>query len=41
MLQAPEKSLFFEEVREILSFLEELKLTEFTVYSKLNSLFDR
>ena len=40
MLQTPEKSLIFEEVKEILEFLGELKLTEFTIYSKLKELFD-
>ncbi len=41
MLQTPEKSLIFEQVKEILEFLDELKLTDFTIYSKLKELFDK
>lgn len=38
MLQAPEKSLLFEEVGKILQFMEELKLKDFMVYKKLSAL---
>lgn len=41
MLSAPEKSLLFEEVREILDFLEELELCKYTVYSKVKALYDQ
>ena len=37
----PEKSLLYGEVRKILDFLEELALTDYTVYKKLKELFDQ
>ena len=40
MLSMPEKSLLYGEVRKILDFLEELALTDYTVYKKLKELFD-
>ena len=40
MLNSPEKSLLFEEVRQVLGFLEELKLTEFIVYKKLKDIYE-
>jgi len=40
MLQAPEKSLLFEEVSEILQFMKELELGEYTVYSKLTEVYE-
>lgn len=39
MLEAPEKSLLFEDVNEVLSFMQELKLYEFSVYKKLEALY--
>jgi len=39
MLSAPEKSLLYEEVQEILEYLEVLTLTDFTVYTKLKVIF--
>ena len=38
MLTSPEKSLLFEDVRQVLGFLEELNLTEFVVYKKLKQI---
>ena len=40
MLCSPEKSLLFEEVRQVLGFLEELNLTEFIVYAKLKAIYE-
>ena len=39
MLEAPEKSLLFEEVNEVLGFMQELNLHEFSVYKKLEALY--
>ena len=39
MLEAPEKSLLFEDVNEVLSFMQELNLHEFAVYKKLEILY--
>lgn len=36
MLEAPEKTLLFEDVRGILTFMRGLKLTDFTVFGKLS-----
>ena len=33
--------MLFEEVREILDFLEELELCKYTVYSKVKALYDQ
>ena len=40
MLQAPEKSLIFEEVSSVLHFLQDLNLKHFTVYAKLDHLYE-
>lgn len=40
MLEAPEKTLLFEDVSRILTFMRELQMTGFTVYGKLSKLFD-
>lgn len=39
MLEAPEKSLLFEDVNEVLKFMQELNLHEFSVYKKLEALY--
>lgn len=39
MLNSPDKTLIFEEVGQVLEFLEELRLQDFVIYSKLYELY--
>ena len=40
MLQAPAKTLIFEEVRSVLQYMQELNLTNFVAFEKLNELYE-